>query len=147
MAFDYFSKARMQYILTKIKGLFGQANCIASLDANAKLDSSQIPTNVIKTSSTSGLVKNDGTIDTTSYQPTEAGKGLSTNDYDNTAKDIVDGVTTNLATKADKVTNATNGNLAGLDSNGNLTDSGIASSEIPIYFKIVNGAIAIVTEE
>ena len=54
----------------------------------------------------------------------ETGKGLSTNDYDNTAKGIVDSVTTNLATKADKVTNATNGNLAGLNGSGNLTDSG-----------------------
>ena len=32
-----------------------------------------------------------------------AGKGLSTNDYDNTAKGIVDGVTTALAGKVDKV--------------------------------------------
>ena len=29
--------------------------------------------------------------------------------------------------KADKVSNATSGNLAALDSNGNLTDSGITS--------------------
>lgn len=33
--------------------------------------------------------------------------------------------------KADKVSSATNGNLAGLDSNGNLTDSGKAASSIP----------------
>lgn len=32
--------------------------------------------------------------------------------------------------KADKVSNATSGNLAGLDSNGNLTDSGISPSDI-----------------
>jgi hypothetical protein len=32
--------------------------------------------------------------------------------------------------KADKVANATNGNLAGLDANGNLTDSGIAASDV-----------------
>lgn len=30
--------------------------------------------------------------------------------------------------KADKVENATNGNLAGLDSNGNLTDAGVSAS-------------------
>ena len=30
--------------------------------------------------------------------------------------------------KADKVSNATSGNLAALDSNGNLTDSGITST-------------------
>ena len=34
------------------------------------------------------------------------------------------GVYTELAKKADKVTGATNGNFAGLDANGNLTDSG-----------------------
>ena len=36
--------------------------------------------------------------------------------------------------KADKVSNATNGNFAGLDSNGNLTDSGSKSSD----FKAAN---------
>ena len=38
--------------------------------------------------------------------------------------------TTDLSDKADKVDGATNGNLAGLDSNGNLTDSGIAASDV-----------------
>lgn len=38
-------------------------------------------------------------------------------------RQIIDG-------KADKVSNATNGHLAGLDGNGNLTDSGISSSDI-----------------
>ena len=35
-----------------------------------------------------------------------------------------------FAAKADKVTGATNGNIAGLDANGNLTDSGIAASTV-----------------
>ena len=34
------------------------------------------------------------------------------------------------SSKADKVVGATNGNLAGLDANGNLTDSGVAASSI-----------------
>jgi hypothetical protein len=34
-----------------------------------------------------------------------------------------------MATKADKVTGATAGHLAGLDSNGNITDSGKASTD------------------
>ena len=38
--------------------------------------------------------------------------------------------TTDLSGKADKVVGATNGNLAGLDSSGNLTDSGIAASDV-----------------
>ena len=39
------------------------------------------------------------------------------------------GVTTALAGKADKVASATDGNFAGLDSNGNLTDSGKNASD------------------
>ena len=35
-----------------------------------------------------------------------------------------------MSDKADKVDGATNGNLAGLDSSGNLTDSGIAASDV-----------------
>jgi hypothetical protein len=38
--------------------------------------------------------------------------------------------TTALAEKADLVTNATDGNLAGLDEDGNLTDSGIAANNV-----------------
>ena len=38
-------------------------------------------------------------------------------------------VNTSLAKKADKVANATNGNFAGLDANGNLTDSGKKASD------------------
>lgn len=35
-----------------------------------------------------------------------------------------------LTEKADKVTNATNGNFAGLDANGNLTDSGVSAASL-----------------
>ena len=38
-------------------------------------------------------------------------------------------VNTSLAKKADKVANATNGHFAGLDANGNLTDSGKKASD------------------
>lgn len=40
------------------------------------------------------------------------------------------GINTELGKKADKVTSATNGHLAGLDSNGNLTDSGIGADDV-----------------
>lgn len=43
--------------------------------------------------------------------------------------DVMDGATQDISGKADKVTNATNGNFAGLDSNGNLTDSGKKESD------------------
>ena len=40
--------------------------------------------------------------------------------------------TADISGKADKVSGATNGDLAGLDSNGNLTDSGIASTNVVV---------------
>ena len=60
--------------------------------------------NFITKSATTGLVKNDGSIDTTTY-------------------------ISDISGKADKVTSATSGNFAGLDANGNLTDSGKKSSD------------------
>ena len=43
-------------------------------------------------------------------------------------------VATAIGAKADKVSGAVNGNLAGLDANGNLTDSGIkASDKVDVY--------------
>lgn len=39
---------------------------------------------------------------------------------------------TNISGKADKVSGATNGNLASLDSNGNLVDSGYGFGHIPV---------------
>jgi hypothetical protein len=50
-----------------------------------------------------------------------SGKGLSTNDFTDNLKNAYDDAVSN---KADKVTSSTSGHFAGLDSNGNLTDSG-----------------------
>lgn len=47
-----------------------------------------------------------------------------------TTKFTTGGAYTELNKKADKVASATNGNLAGLDSNGNLTDSGVVASKV-----------------
>ena len=49
-------------------------------------------------------------------------------DGNNNEYSLVD--TTARTNKADKVSNATNGNFAGLDANGNLTDSGVAASAL-----------------
>ena len=49
---------------------------------------------------------------------------------DGTTIDSFSDVETALDNKADKVTSATSGNLAGLDANGNLTDSGKKPSDI-----------------
>lgn len=53
------------------------------------------------------------------------GKGLSTNDYTDAEK-------SKLAGKADKVANATSGNLAALDENGDLADSGMALRDFAV---------------
>lgn len=47
-----------------------------------------------------------------------------------TINNVTNTISVDLSGKADKVDGATNGNLAGLDSNGNLTDSGIAASSV-----------------
>lgn len=44
-----------------------------------------------------------------------------------------------VAEKADKVDGATNGNLAGLDGNGNLTDSGIAPGSLATKSELTDG--------
>ena len=46
---------------------------------------------------------------------------------------------TEVAEKADKVDGATNGNLAGLDANGNLTDSGIAPGTLATKSELTDG--------
>lgn len=46
---------------------------------------------------------------------------------------------TEVNAKADKVAGATNGNLAGLDTNGNLTDSGIAASDVATNDDLTSG--------
>lgn len=48
-------------------------------------------------------------------------------------------VETALSDKADKVSGATNGNFAGLDSNGNLTDSGSKASDFLISHQDISG--------
>lgn len=53
-------------------------------------------------------------------------------------------VTTDLAAKADKVSGGTSGHLAGIDSSGNLTDSGKAAADfIPASDKGANGGVPI----
>lgn len=56
------------------------------------------------------------------------GKGLSTNDYDNTAKGIVDGVTTALAGKVSTTSVGSANGVAELDANGK-----VPSAQLPSY--------------
>ena len=46
---------------------------------------------------------------------------------------------TDLGTKADKVASAVNGNFAGLDGNGNMTDSGSKASDFVPVDREING--------
>lgn len=79
-----------------------------------------------------------------------AGKGLSTNDYTDSEKTKLAALPTNaelntaLDDKADKVAGATEGNLAALDENGNLKDSGLPASDVAkedgYYSTLVAGA-------
>lgn len=90
-------------------------NDLAKLDSNGNLaDSGIAASNVITKSGTAGLVKNDGTIDETNY-------------------------VSDISGKADKVSGATNGNFAGLDSNGNLTDSGSKASDFLTSHQDISG--------
>ena len=86
--------------------------------------------NYVQKSSTAGLLKNDGTVDTHTYVATSSTAGLLKND--GTVDTNTYATTSQIPSvtgKADKVTGATNGNFAGLDSNGNLTDSGKKASD------------------
>lgn len=74
------------------------------------------PHNVTATDVGLGNVINTGDSDT----PVSGG----------TTKFTTGGAYTELNKKADKVTSATNGHLAGLDSNGNLTDSGVVANNV-----------------
>lgn len=83
---------------------------LAGLDSNGNLiDSGVVADNVIeKVATATGLLRNDGTVDTSTYA-----------------------TTTQLASKVDKVVNATVNDFATLDNNGNLIDSGINKDIVP----------------
>lgn len=51
------------------------------------------------------------------------------------------GINTELGKKADKVASATNGHLAGLDANGNLTDSGVVANDVIQKVSIATGLL------
>lgn len=104
----------------------------------------------VQKSQTAGLLKNDGTVDTTQYisqhqdisgKADKVSGGTANNfaalDANGNLKDSghkhSDYLTAHqdISGKADKVSSATNGHLAGLNSSGNLTDSGIASGIFP----------------
>lgn len=89
--------------------------------------------NAIQKSQTAGLVKNDGTVDTTAYaKQSEMSVTNGTGaDADKTTIQLKTGTSAtvlkshqDISGKADKVSNATAGDIATLDANGDLVDSG-----------------------
>lgn len=85
-------------------------------DAINALDVSNITANLGASKTLSALSETDGKISATATQI-------------QIAESQVTNLTTDLGNKADKVANATSGNFAGLDENGNLTDSGKKASD------------------
>lgn len=132
---ETYSKTQVDDIVTAIKN--------SRFEVVATLPTTDIKTNVIylvpknptQTSNvkdeyinldgtTSGWEKiGDTEIDLSDYVTTQA-LNTALAAYTTTAD-----LTTLLAAKADKVSGATNGNFAGLDANGNLTDSGKKASD------------------
>ena len=85
-------------------------------DAIKALNVSNITANLGASKTLSALSETDGKISATAT-PIQISESQVTN------------LTTDLGNKADKVANATSGNFAGLDENGNLTDSGKKASD------------------
>ena len=85
-------------------------------DAIKALDVSNITANLGASKTLSALSETDGKISATAT-PIQISESQVTN------------LTTDLGNKANKVANATSGNFAGLDENGNLTDSGKKASD------------------
>lgn len=135
------------YVLVSEKGT---ANGVATLDGNGLIPSSQLPSyvdDVIEAANFAALpVTGEGgkiyvTLDDnktyrwggTAYAEISAsialGETAGTAYEGSKGKKNADDIADLQADKADKVTNATNGNFAGLDTNGNLTDSGKKASD------------------
>ena len=95
------------------------------------------PTDTSRASATDLTSHTSNTNNPHSVTATQVGLGsvVNTGDSDTpvsggTTKFTTGGAYTELNKKADKVASATNGHLAGLDSNGNLTDSGVVASNV-----------------
>lgn len=133
----------------------GVANGVATLGGDGKVPSSQLPSyvdDVVEYASLSAFpaTGESGKI----YVALDTNKTYrwSGSAYIEISSSNVDDVQVNgtsvvnngianvdISGKADKVSSATNGNFAGLDSNGNLTDSGSKASDFGTYSKPSGG--------
>ncbi len=95
-----------------------------NLDEVSDGNTRKIPTNISDLNNDSGFTANIGTITSVKMN----GSTVSSNGEADLG--IVITSHQDISGKADKVSNATSGDLAGLDNNGNLTDSGVSPSNI-----------------
>ena len=95
----------------------------AGLDSNGNLTDSGSKASDFATAA-------QGTLASTAYQKPSGGIPVS---------DLASGVIPDVSGKADKVSSPTSGNFAGLDSNGNLTDSGSKAAD---FATAAQGALA-----
>ena len=89
-----------------------------------------------------------GTLCTHSEKLYSANQGIQSSEtwtaahWDETTVDeVISAIKSDVSGKADKVSSATNGNFAGLDSNGNLTDSGKKPSDFLTEHQDISGKL------
>ena len=140
---DSITKSELLTALNVADG--AQVNVLEGVQLNGTdltIDSNKKVNLTVATGSTDGSIAIGGTDYTPKNLKTVATSGSAsdvtytkedtTTESVNAALQRIDGViggSGTLSQKADKVTNATSGNFAGLDSNGNLTDSGSKASD------------------
>ena len=146
MATKYLDSTGLTYLWSKIKALVTGHTTLTISGDNQSLTVGNTTVNVPK--KTSQLTNDSGFI-TTGDIPEGAAASTTTPLMDGTAA-----VGTELAfargdhrhpsdtSKADKVSNATTGNLAALDANGNLTDSGVSATSAGTDTKNTAGSTA-----
>ena len=118
------------------------ANVTTDKIADANITTDKIATDAITTEKikngnvTEGKLANEAVttekLASNAVTPTKVSSGTYEIDIDGTAEYATHAsgdLATELNSKADKVTGATNGHLAGLDASGNLTDSGVKPSD------------------
>lgn len=132
MATKYLDSTGLTYLWSKIKAWVGTYASITTSGGASSLTVGN--TTVVVPNKTSQLTNDSGYI-TSADVPEGAAASTTTPKMDGTA---AVGTETAFArgdhrhpsdtAKADKVSGATNGNLAALDANGNLTDSGVSAT-------------------
>ena len=113
---------------TGVVQLAGSIGATVSSENN-KAASEKAVRDAIKALNVSNITANLGASKTISALSETDGKISATATPIQIAESQVTNLTTDLGNKADKVANATSGNFAGLDENGNLTDSGKKASD------------------